>query len=174
MHISSHWILLFILSLIFIIFICLGVIAYLLYKRKVEVNKEITVKPQSSPDKEKKAATPTVLPPPNESGICAICEEAFHEKELFEHEKLHFCRTHYQLILNYEWKVIKKVISNANSPEAAISIYQTKQQLWNEKDIPSYIATHYKIDIDENLIESHVLLLVREQDEEVFKTYLEQ
>ena len=96
-------------------------------------------------------------------GTCAICENSFCEKCLWEHEKTHFCPEHYRLFMDSKWVELSRVHSTPDTPEAALALYDLKAQAWKNK-VPTYIVTHYKINFEGDQIESHVVLYGREQE----------
>jgi hypothetical protein len=96
-------------------------------------------------------------------GICGICELTFCPKCLKEYEKLHFCPEHYKLFRENIWVSIANVKTTPQEAEKGIFLHDFKRDIWKE-GTPSYVVTHYKIDVDNDFIESHVELHVREQD----------
>jgi len=166
MYISSNLIVIVLLTLIFALIFCIVVLSYFLIK-------------SSSKNKEKALPEMALNGPMAKKeqgdidGICAICEEGFPENKLIEHDKTSFCKDHYQLFISHEWDVITNVVTSADSPEAAIAIYQIKNNLWCTQEVPSFIVTHYKINVEKNYIESHVQLFARECDRNLFLENLE-
>lgn len=103
---------------------------------------------------------------PNEQaqGICAICEGSYCEKCLKEDESLNFCPEHFNTYLENSWLSFHKVRTTPTESENGIILYSLKQNLWQRHGIPTYIITHYKIDVESDIVESHVHLYVREGD----------
>lgn len=107
-------------------------------------------------------------------GSCSICDKSFCESCLQEWDGLNFCSEHLKLFSENKWVGITNIKTTPNNPEAAMYIYQFKQEQWKVADTPSYIVTHYKINFEGDHIESYVMLYVRSQDEEVLKGMLNQ
>ena len=99
-------------------------------------------------------------------GSCLICEEVFCENCLVDHESMHFCREHFRVFASNTWRQITDLRTTPDTPEEGLFIYHFKKDLWLKKSIPSFVMTHYKINIENDFIESFVQLNVRESDAE--------
>lgn len=100
------------------------------------------------------------------TGSCLICEEVFCEKCLIEHDSLYFCKEHFKTFANNRWMQITDVKTTPNTPDDGLFIYHFKRQIWREHETPSFVLTHYKINIEEDFIESFIQLNVIERDAE--------
>ena len=99
-------------------------------------------------------------------GACLICEEVYCVDCLVDHESMHFCKEHFRTYANYKWKQITDTMTTPDTPEDGLYIYNFKRELWLNKNIPSFVMTHYKINIENDYIESFIQLNVREDDVE--------
>lgn len=99
-------------------------------------------------------------------GTCLICEEAFCEECLIEHESLYFCKEHFRTYADHQWEKITDILTTAETPEASMHVYDFKRDLWKFEKIPTFVLTHYKINVNEDLIESYVQLHVRVDEKE--------
>jgi hypothetical protein len=99
-------------------------------------------------------------------GSCLICEEVFCENCLIEHESMHFCQEHFRVFANNKWKQITDVRTTPDTPEEGLFIYNFKRDMWKERGIPGFVMTHYKINIENDFIESFIQLNVREAEAE--------
>lgn len=95
-------------------------------------------------------------------GTCLICEEAFCEECLIEHESLYFCKEHFRTYADNKWEKITDILTTADTPEASMHVYDFKRDLWQFEKVPTFVLTHYKINVAEDIIESYVQLHVRE------------
>ena len=95
-------------------------------------------------------------------GGCLICEDVFCEKCLIEHESLYFCKEHFKTFANNKWKQVTDTRTTPNTPEDGLYIYHFKRHIWKVQNIPSFVLTHYKINIEEDYIESFIQLNVVE------------
>ena len=107
------------------------------------------------------------------AGSCLICEEVFCEKCLIEHDSLYFCKEHFKIFANNKWRQITDVKTTPNTPDDGLFIYHFKRQIWREKEVPSFVLTHYKINIEEDYIESYIQLNVLENDAERLSNEIE-
>lgn len=99
-------------------------------------------------------------------GSCLICEEVFCVDCLVDHESMHFCKEHFRTFASFKWKQITDERTTPDTPEDGLYIYNFKRDLWLNKNIPSFVMTHYKINIENDYIESFIQLNVREDDVE--------
>ncbi|MBC7713830.1 MAG: hypothetical protein H7177_10855 [Rhizobacter sp.] len=97
-------------------------------------------------------------------GACLICEDVFCEKCLIEHDSLYFCKEHFRVFANNKWKQITDVKTTPNTPDDGLFIYHFKRHIWRDNETPSFVLTHYKINIEEDFIESFIQLNVIEKD----------
>ena len=107
------------------------------------------------------------------TGGCQICEQTFCESCLKAFRKILLCEQHHQLAQKANWISIKTIELSSDRPEDGIRMQQIKETLWNEKSLPAYILTHYRINIEKDLIESHMNLYVRQEDKDLFKEKIE-
>ena len=105
-------------------------------------------------------------------GMCSICSDTFCDKCLKNLDNLNFCPEHFKLYNENEWEEIDSVKSSSETPEMGIELYKFKTQKWKENEIPSFIMTHYKINLHEDLIESYVKLFVISSSSHLLKEEL--
>lgn len=103
------------------------------------------------------------------SGMCAICAGMFCETCLKAYETLHFCNEHYELFLNSKWVEVETIKSTPIRPHDGLELHVHKEKMWQLKGVPSYIMTHYKIEIESDQIETHIKLYARESDQFIMK-----
>ncbi len=159
-----------IVFLLLIILLLIGVLSYVVFKllsqkslHQPPLTKPIESAPPIPSITEKYSChnhpdQPTV-------GACLICEDVFCEKCIVEHEGMFFCKEHFKIYANYKWKQITDFKTSPHAPEEGMFIFNYKRKLWDKKGIPSFVITHYKINVEDDLIESYVQLHVREEDE---------
>lgn len=184
---NLYAIILFLLLLILVLIALIGlVIVKLLLSPKKEIAPvtpvvvpEVIIEKQS---KFKKLSEEKVLekyycenhPDEPSVGACLICENVFCEKCLIEHEGMFFCKEHFKIFANNKWKQITDVKTTPATPEDGLYIYHFKRHLWNDLKQPSFVLTHYKINIEEDFIESFIQLNVIENDADRLSLEIEQ
>ncbi len=137
-------------------------------------------------NKEQKSVEAPSIPPPakkvdyvrcsihiekKSAGLCSMCEGPFCEDCLKSHENLNFCSEHYRTFLENKWAELQTVKTNPDTPKEGIFLYQFKGELMKE-GVPAYIVTQYKINVQDDYIESYVTLYARTQDEPLLKQRL--
>lgn len=95
-------------------------------------------------------------------GICAICEEEFCIECIKQIDNVNLCPEHFNTFANNIWKPITNQRTTPDNPEDGIYIYKFKKYLWSEKSIPTYIVNDYKIQVENDYIETYVQLHVAE------------
>ncbi|GAB4013080.1 MAG: hypothetical protein Fur0010_09560 [Bdellovibrio sp.] len=105
-------------------------------------------------------------------GVCAICEQSLCESCLREWEHLNFCSEHLKTYAENKWEYITNEQTTPTTVEKSAYIYDFKRALWKDS-IPTFIVTHYKIEIENDNVESYVQLFVRTQDSQKLKLKLE-
>lgn len=97
---------------------------------------------------------------------CLICENVFCEQCVVDHEGLYFCKEHFKIFASNKWKQITDIRTTPNTPNDGLYIYHFKRHIWKDQKIPSFVLTHYKINIEEDFIESFIQLNVIEEKED--------
>lgn len=99
---------------------------------------------------------------------CAICDKLFCKSCIRPFKSLHFCREHLQLIMRHEWDEVLTLKTSTHNPEEGVNLFETKKRIFEEFKLPTYIETHYKINVDHDYIETYlVLFAVRESVENI-------
>jgi hypothetical protein len=108
----------------------------------------------------------------NSVGGCLICEDVFCESCLVEHEGMYFCRDHFKIFANNKWEQITDEKTTPDTPDDGLYIWNFKRHIWKNKNIPSFVLTHYKINVHDDFIESYVQLNVVADSSSELKTAL--
>tara|TARA_R110002072_G_scaffold64203_3_gene159436 strand:+ start:50077 stop:50655 length:579 start_codon:yes stop_codon:yes gene_type:complete len=99
-------------------------------------------------------------------GTCAICTGNFCDECLKEHDGLVFCQHHFREYLEHEWVEVETIKTTPDTPETALHIYEFKKVIWDDEGHSAIVSTHYKINIENDFIESYVKLLVKKDESE--------
>lgn len=176
-----------IIFLLLIILLLIGLIGFvliklLLQKKESSTPEKVTsvLKAEKPKSIQKYSEEPVVEkffchnhPEEQSIGSCLICEEVFCENCLVEHDGLYFCKEHFRLYAGNKWKQITDVKTTPDTPMDGLYIYHFKRKVWKEQSIPSFILTHYKINIENDFIESFIQLNVLEKDAEKLSEQIE-
>ena len=97
--------------------------------------------------------------------VCAICGSQICEHCVREDENIVFCPDHFKTYVDHKWVEITNIRTTADTPEASAHVHEFKKKIWKKESTPTFIVTHYKIDLENDQIESYVKLMVREEEE---------
>jgi len=103
---------------------------------------------------------------------CAICEKLFCKACIKSFKSLHFCREHLPLIMRNEWIEVFTLKTSTQDPEDGVILYAEKKKLFEDSNIPTYIETHYKINVDHDYIETYLVVFSMEEHQAAVKNHL--
>ena len=96
------------------------------------------------------------------NGSCAICEKLLCEDCNMMSGKLHFCPEHFNFYNKNTWIEVDRVKTTPETTEKSGYLFSFKKEKWQNKNIPLVIEIHYKINLDNDQIESEVGLFCTE------------
>lgn len=94
---------------------------------------------------------------------CAICEKLFCKSCVKDFKSLHFCKEHLPLIMNFEWDEVFTLKTSTHDPEQGVRLYDIKKDLFEEDDLATYVETHYKINVDQDHIETYLVVYAQRE-----------
>lgn len=108
---------------------------------------------------------------PQEPGevMCAICDTLFCKACIKPFKTMHFCKQHLPLIMQNDWEEAFTLKTSTDDPEEGVRLYDLKKEIFVNDKIPSYVETHYKINVDQDYIETYLVLYGMKQDIEALK-----
>ncbi|WP_127715342.1 hypothetical protein [Halobacteriovorax sp. HLS] len=109
----------------------------------------------------------------NSVGICAICEDEFCIDCLKQIESVNLCPEHFSIYASHTWSPITNQRTTPNDPNDGVYIYKFKQQIWKSNKTPSFILNEYKIQVENDFIETYVQLYVREEQKDDISNQLQ-
>lgn len=111
---------------------------------------------------------------PDEPGeaSCAICDKLFCKACIKPFKTLHFCREHLPLVMNHEWEEVLTLKTSTHDPEHGVQLFDSKKRLFENLNLPTYIETHYKINVDQDYIETYLVMFSIKENMEVVKSNL--
>ncbi len=104
---------------------------------------------------------------------CAICERFFCIACIKPYKTLHFCKEHIPLVMRYDWEEVLTVKTSTHDAEGGVRLYAAKKKLFEEQDIPTYVETHYKINVDQDYIETYLVVFAIPKDASLVKENLQ-
>ncbi len=165
--------------------LALGVFGFLVYKLiKDKKNSSDSSSPELTPGyhpgvierlkevQKLKQRRPELFCPnhPEEPGetTCGICDKLFCKSCVKPFKSLHFCREHLPLVMNHQWEEVITIKTSTQDPENGVRIYDRKKEIFENEDLPTFVETHYKINIDHDHIETYlVVFATKEQLEKI-------
>jgi len=103
------------------------------------------------------------------TSFCHICNIPFCADCIKNHSTLSFCVDHFKLLLKHQWIPIFSFEITSDQSEDGITLQSFKEMMWNKEQIPSYIVVEYRINFEQDLIESHMSYFTREQDQDLLR-----
>lgn len=103
---------------------------------------------------------------PDEPGevTCAICDKLYCKACIKPFKTLHFCKEHLPLIMRHDWDEVLTLKTSTTDPEQGVRLYDIKKELLEKENLPTYIETHYKINVDQDYIETYLVLFAIKDD----------
>lgn len=182
--VSEHLILIVIVFLGIIILILMGLIVFLFLR----LNKQSNPPAQPSPDplsvkKEMLAHAKTQSDPTLQmcvnhpelpaQALCAISSDPICESCVREDDGVIFSLEHFRTYLESTWVEMESVRATADQTEASAHLFEFKRQTWKDKQTPTFVTTHYRIDVESDEIESLIRLYVREEEQDQLRDKLQ-
>ena len=109
---------------------------------------------------------------PEEPGevSCGICDKIFCHSCIKPFKSLHFCREHLPLVMNNQWEEVITVKTSTQDPEGGVRIYDIKKEIFEKEELPSYVETHYKINVDQDIIETYLVVFATKEQVEIIRS----
>lgn len=89
---------------------------------------------------------------------CSICDKIFCKICIRPFKSLHFCKEHLPLIMKHEWDEVLTIKTSTTDPEQGVRLFDIKKKIFEQNELPTYIETHYKINVDQDYIETYLVL----------------
>ena len=103
---------------------------------------------------------------------CAICDRLFCRACIKPFKALHFCKEHLPLVMTQEWDEVLTLKTSTQDPERGVQLFQIKKDLFHNDAIPTFIETHYKINVDQDMIETYLVLFAEKSKLETLRIQL--
>jgi hypothetical protein len=102
--------------------------------------------------------------------MCAICDKIFCKACIKPFKSLHFCKEHIPLIMRHDWDEVITIKTSTSDPEQGVRLYDIKKELFTKDELPTYIETHYKINVDHDYIETYLVLFAIRENLDLVKS----
>jgi hypothetical protein len=74
--------------------------------------------------------------------------------------------------MRHEWEEVLTVKTSTQNPEEGVELFEAKKRLFMDQKIPTYIETHYKINVDQDYIETYLVVMAIRENIDSVKKYL--
>lgn len=101
--------------------------------------------------------------------VCAICDKLFCRSCIKPFKTMHFCKEHLPLIMKYDWDEVLTLKTSTQDPEQGVRLFDAKKEIFQNDDIPTYVETHYKINVDQDYIETYLVLYAQKESIEIIR-----
>lgn len=95
--------------------------------------------------------------------MCSICDKIYCRACIKPFKSLYFCKEHLPLIMRYDWDEVLTIKTSTQDPEQGVRLYDVKKEIFEQDDIPTYVETHYKINVDQDYIETYLVLFAQKE-----------
>ena len=95
--------------------------------------------------------------------MCAICDKIYCRSCIKPFKSLHFCKEHLPLIMRFDWEEVLTIKTSTHDPEQGVRLYDVKKEIFENDDLPTYVETHYKINVDQDYIETYLVLFAQKE-----------
>lgn len=113
---------------------------------------------------------------PDEPGevMCAVCDTLYCKACAKPFKSMHLCKEHLALVMRKDWVEVLTLKTSTTDPEKGVELFDIKKDLYQRSNIPTYIETHYKINVDQDYIETYLVLFSTLDDQDNLKEKLSQ
>jgi hypothetical protein len=89
---------------------------------------------------------------------CLICYQPLCQTCVKTFKTLHFCTEHLAYFLKINWSEVGKVKTHPEKPEEGVELLAWKKQVWDEYQIPLYHESQYAINVDQDRVDTTLIL----------------
>lgn len=75
--------------------------------------------------------------------------------------------------MKHEWEEVLTLKTSTEDPEEGVRLFDKKKEIFEKDNIPTYIETHYKINVDQDFIETYLVLFGIKEELPKIKNKLE-
>lgn len=87
--------------------------------------------------------------------MCSISHQLLCSSCLYEIDGKHLSRELAELYKNSQWEFVGSTVASTQDSTENLKLYKFKEESWNNYKIPMLSSVHYKINLENDHIESH-------------------
>lgn len=99
------------------------------------------------------------------TGVCAISDRFYCQACLLKEGDVKLSRKYLNLYLDASWETLFFLNDNEIGPEVLSHLTHVKQRVWKEEKLPIITQKQFKINIEDDSIESFTMISVRDIDQ---------
>lgn len=104
--------------------------------------------------------------------MCAICDKLYCKACIKPFKTMHFCKEHLPLVMRHDWEEVLTLKTSTHDPEQGVRLYDVKKEVFHKDGLATYVETHYKINVDQDYIETYlVVFAIKEELERAKETF---
>ena len=65
--------------------------------------------------------------------------------------------------MRFDWEEVLTIKTSTHDPEQGVRLYDVKKEIFENDDLPTYVETHYKINVDQDYIETYLVLFAQKE-----------
>lgn len=100
-------------------------------------------------------------------GRCSISDELYCELCLTKEKDIKLARKFLNLFLDHEWPVFSLINNSEVGANKLNEVMRVKKELWKEKQLPIITQRQFKINIENDKIETFTAIMIRDIDKEI-------
>ena len=97
-------------------------------------------------------------------GVCALSNKSYCELCLTKENDVKVARKYLDMLLDSKWENLHMLNSAKVSADNLNQLFKTKKELWDLEELPIIVHREFKINIENDQVETYVFVKVREQD----------
>lgn len=102
-------------------------------------------------------------------GRCSISDDLYCELCLTKEKDVKIARKYLSLFLDHDWPTVYMLNNEKVGADKLNELMRVKKELWKEKEVPVITQRQFKINIENDEIETFTVVMIREIDQEVAK-----
>lgn len=103
---------------------------------------------------------------------CSLSDQSYCESCITRQLDVWVAKKYLDVLLDSEWEELFMLPDTKSHHDVKVRLKKVKAELWEKRGIPVLVQGHYKINVEEDEIESYTVIKARAQDLEFIKKEL--
>lgn len=101
-------------------------------------------------------------------GICSITDEPYCELCITKENDIRFARKHISLVMDSEWETLYFLQNERVGADKLNELLTIKHEKWKHENLPLITQKQYKINIENDHIETYTVVMSRVDDKDIW------